>query len=287
MNVDYKLGSKRVTNGDLKLRFPDWNNIRFEKRVGIKNRYVSDKSSLQLASELNLEEIEENVVLIYVTQTNFYSIPADAFVFAKEKNLDVKDIYQLSSGCSGFVDALKLGLTMSETNSVLIVCSDTYNDIIDQEVLGSNLLFSDCASYVFIPKAKYTFTYYTSLYPEKFSKIHRLNEHGNYFTMDGREVYNFVIEDVLKNLRGWILRNRVDILYLHQANKMMLNHIRKELQNDLPELQIPIMIDDGNTVSSSIPKLIKDSGLNWNNKSIGFCGFGVGLKISYVNLVVS
>ena len=131
MTISYTLGENRITNDEISHRFPEWNKSRFEKRVGIFQRFRSELSSLNLATkvEININDINQN--LIYVTQTNEFSIPGDAFIFSNEVGLRTKEVYQISSGCSGFVDALNLAFFFQNEFST-IVCTDTYQSIISQ-----------------------------------------------------------------------------------------------------------------------------------------------------------
>lgn len=70
----------------------------------------------------------------------------------------------------------------------------------------------------------------------------------------------------------------VDLFVLHQANKFMLDALRKKLK--LPEDKLPITIEScGNTVSSTIPiamyKLISTGKLQ-RGQRLMLIGFGVG-----------
>ena len=79
--------------------------------------------------------------------------------------------------------------------------------------------------------------------------------------MNGMNVFSFVISKVPKLLKEIINESpyssfdTVDRFYLHQANKFMIDYLRKKLK--ISEDKIPVIVDGyGNTGPSSIPLLI-------------------------------
>lgn len=282
MTISYILGENRITNEDLSQQFPKWKKDRFEKRVGIYNRFKSSDTSLKLATKISINESQSEQILIYVTQTNQYSIPGDAFVYANIVGLKVKEVIQISSGCSGFVDALNLAFNF-ENDLCSIVCTDTYQSIIDQGEASNLTLFSDCASLTQIKMKEYRKVYYDTLIDtENYSKIQKQNIEQDFFKMEGKDVYNFVLTRVLPFIISSLANQDVEVLYLHQANRMMLDIMKDQIQKIYPNIVIPIFIEDGNCVSSSIPKVMFDEKKFNSYKSIAMCGFGVGLKASLI-----
>ena len=102
--------------------------------------------------------------------------------------------------------------------------------------------------------------------------------------MEGKEVYNFVLNSVLPFILTSLKKQYIEVLYLHQANRMMLDLMKEEIHKVYPHINIPIIIEDGNCVSSSIPKVMVDEKKFTSYKSIAMCGFGVGLKASLIIL---
>ena len=80
---------------------------------------------------------------------------------------------------------------------------------------------------------------------------------GDYLYMNGGEIFNFttevvpiLIRDLLKT--NHLTRDDIDLYIFHQANKYMINYLRKLLEP--PEDKFYICLEDtGNTVSSTIP----------------------------------
>ena len=306
MKIEIELGEKKVTNNDLKKKFPNWNSNRFENRVGIKNRFVTDYTSLDLSVKAynkisNGLEIDNIRNIIYTTQTPKYIIPGDGYVFLDkiiDNNLNCPNLYQLSNGCSGFVDALGLLQNLNIKSNSLIINSDTYNKIIHDKDRMNKSIFSDCASIVYLSSFKIS-DYETISIPNKWKNISCLREQkdniefeyskGSYnndstFWMNGPEVYNFAINDVLPIVLNR-LRNKTslqpEIIIFHQANKMMLDIFNEKLKN--LNIQVPVNINDGNLVGCSIPNVLSENIDTFRKKNILLVGFGVGLKVSLIN----
>jgi 3-oxoacyl-[acyl-carrier-protein] synthase-3 len=101
--------------------------------------------------------------------------------------------------------------------------------------------------------------------------------------MNGAEVMSFSLKEVPKAVEDLLLKaakskEDIDYFVLHQANKFMIDALRKKIK--VTEGQLPIMIEDcGNTVSSTIPialfKLRQEGKLS-EGKKLMLIGFGVG-----------
>ena len=71
-------------------------------------------------------------------------------------------------------------------------------------------------------------------------------------------------------------------VYIHQASKLVVDGI-KDLLNIDKSIFFENYFDHGNTVSSSIPFLIKDYPIDLDtNEVVIFAGFGVGLTSSVI-----
>ncbi len=101
--------------------------------------------------------------------------------------------------------------------------------------------------------------------------------------MNGPEIFNFTIEKIPGVVNNVLLKNSMtmnDINYVifHQANKYMLDYLRKKLK--IPEEKFyNNMLLTGNTVSSTIPialKDCKDRNLILPGNKVLIVGFGVG-----------
>jgi 3-oxoacyl-[acyl-carrier-protein] synthase-3 len=105
----------------------------------------------------------------------------------------------------------------------------------------------------------------------------------NNLYMNGAEIFNFTlraIPEAISNLldRAALRMEDVDLFLFHQANQYMLDHLKRKL--DIPDEKMPIMMAHcGNTVSSTIPILLKDletAGRLKRGQCLMVLGFGVG-----------
>jgi 3-oxoacyl-[acyl-carrier-protein] synthase-3 len=101
--------------------------------------------------------------------------------------------------------------------------------------------------------------------------------------MNGAEVMAFSLKEVPKAadallLKAGKVKEDIDFFVLHQANKFMLEALRKKLK--VASEKLPIMVDDcGNTVSSSIPIALfklRQQGVFKDDDQLMLIGFGVG-----------
>ena len=106
----------------------------------------------------------------------------------------------------------------------------------------------------------------------------------NHFTMSGPDVFNFTLARVpgaiIKCLESnSILFQDVDFFIFHQANKYMLEYLRKKIKIPTDKFYNN-METIGNTVSSTIPIALKDcidKKLVKKGDKVLLAGFGVGL----------
>ena len=97
----------------------------------------------------------------------------------------------------------------------------------------------------------------------------------------------FSLTEVPKAVEALLLKSNktkedIDLFVLHQANKFMLDALRKKLK--VPEQKLPILVEDcGNTVSSTIPialfKLREQGRLKAGHRLM-LIGFGVGYSLA-------
>ena len=103
--------------------------------------------------------------------------------------------------------------------------------------------------------------------------------------MDGPDIFNFTLDIVPRTMEDVLAKNDltmndIDLYVFHQANKFMLDTIRKV--NGLPREKFYINLEStGNTVSSTIPVALKqldDVGRLQPGMKVMLMGFGVGLS---------
>ncbi|MGD0479266.1 MAG: 3-oxoacyl-[acyl-carrier-protein] synthase III C-terminal domain-containing protein [Terracidiphilus sp.] len=101
--------------------------------------------------------------------------------------------------------------------------------------------------------------------------------------MNGAEIFNFTLRTIPACAtalldKAAIDMSAIDLFVFHQANKYMLDHLRKKM--NIPEQKFLLALGHcGNTVSSSIPIALKTAQQDGRLKSgnvVMLVGFGVG-----------
>ena len=106
---------------------------------------------------------------------------------------------------------------------------------------------------------------------------------SDHLFMDGKAIFDFTADVVPSMIEETLQKNQltmkdVDLFVFHQANKYMINYLRKLMEIDKDRFYI-FMENVGNTVSSTIPialcEALKEGKLHG---SVVLAGFGVGLS---------
>ncbi|BFH71634.1 MAG: ketoacyl-ACP synthase III [Paenibacillus dendritiformis] len=286
------------------------------KMVGVKRSRQSTRK--QLSSDLGYvaarailqtKQIDPSSigVLLYVTQTPDYRVPATASILHQRLGLTVDcAAMDINLGCSGFIYGVHSAcslLTSLNCERALCIVGDTSSKLGSQEDRVSSLLFGDGTAAILIEKSVQARSIEIALRsdgsrydaimipngaframtltPEELALGHRSYA---YPIMKGTDVFNFSITDIPKHIHEFLLgQNKsisdYDCLALHQANLFMLQQIAKRVKAS-PE-QLLVSIDRyGNTSGASIPLSLVDRYGAQDRGEIQalMSGFGVGLS---------
>lgn len=250
--------------------------------------------------------------VVLCTQSPDYLLPTTACMLQSRLGLRTNiGAFDYNLGCSGFVYGLALAsgfIEASIADNILLVTSETYSKHIHPNDIALRSIFGDAASATIVSKCdqngikKFVLgtdgraEYANNLIVKNGGMRNRYNEKaevfnddaGNQYTdnnlyMNGPEIFNFTIKTVPNLINSTLEKNNLelkDINYFifHQANKYMLNYLRKKLK--IPENKFHIdMSMTGNTVSSTIPIALKNcisKGIVQKGDKLLLCGFGVG-----------
>ncbi|MBL0325195.1 MAG: ketoacyl-ACP synthase III [Cytophagaceae bacterium] len=314
--IEYYLPKGVLTNSELQSEFPDYDFQKFEKKVGIFERHVSEINQTaldlaKLACDKLFERFDKDKIdfILYCTQSPEYILPTTACILQDRlglrKNIGALDF---NLGCSGYPYGLSLAKSLIEgdmANQILLVTADTYTKYLHQSDRTNRSIFGDAATATLIVKdfekgiGDFIFGTDGSGYEKliikrsgsksiAFSPENSVfKENDEYLYMDGPEVFNFTINVVPDSVEQILRKNEINKIEVnqfifHQANSFMLNHLRKmiEVENDnfFNDLRF-----EGNTVSSTIPIALKKYSNNSNlsfPQNILILGFGVGLSWS-------
>lgn len=262
---------------------------------------------------LGVEEIDG---LIFVTQTPDYFLPSNSSVihgkFGLSKNCACVDLNQ---GCSGYVYGLWMAHMMVASGTckkVILLAGDSMSRAVNPKDKASLPLFGDSGTATLIESSQEKFTAYFDLHTDGTgfdsiiipaggfrtpcsdeTKIES-EEDGNFrsqenLAMHGGKVFNFAMKEVPKAVDDILSLSdkkteEIDYIVFHQANKFVIDNIRKRLkQHDLTSVVIPsdTVGKYGNQGPSSIPTTLSDAlseSISNSKKQVLLCGFGVGLS---------
>jgi 3-oxoacyl-[acyl-carrier-protein] synthase-3 len=249
--------------------------------------------------------------LIVCTQTPDYILPATACLVQARVGLSTRCMaFDLNQGCSGFVYSLATAMGLIDGGLAkrgIIVTAETYTKYIHAQDRSVRTLFGDGATATLVETApgapRWQFVLGTDgsgasnlIIPAGGTRQPAtpatsqpaVDANGNTrapanLFMNGQEVFSFTLKrvpEMLNDILGQagLTKEDVDWFVFHQANRFMLDHLRRKL--GIPEERMVLFLEGtGNTTSSTIPLALEDSITQGRFKSgqrVLLAGFGVG-----------
>jgi 3-oxoacyl-[acyl-carrier-protein] synthase-3 len=319
--IEAYLPEKRLENAELAALYPTWTAAKIEEKTGIVTRRLAGEnecvSDMAVAAAEKLFQSgacrpDEVDFIMLCTQSPDYVMPTTACLIQTRLGIPTScGAVDFNLGCSGFVYGLSFAKSMLETlglRNVLLLTADTYSKFLRPQDHTVRTLFGDAAAATLIQAVDVEGGGAAPIGPFVFGTDGRgaehLMVHGGgrrasqkaaeagagetpYLTMNGPEIFNFTIKEVPKAVeallqKGGVQPDQVDYFVLHQANRFMLEHLRKKM--GIPEERFIVNMQEcGNTVSASIPLALKQMEVAGQLKSgqlVALVGFGVGLSWS-------
>lgn len=317
-DIAYYLPERVVTNEELVKEFPEWSVEKIAEKVGVLERHVAapDETATDMAVKAaevlfargTVQQSEIDFVLL-CTQSPDYFLPSSACVIQDRLGIPTGcGALDFNLGCSGYEYGLALakGLIVGGVaKNVLLLTAETYNKYLHPRDKGNRTIFGDGATATVVSTSGFAeigqFNLGTdgsgaknlivrtgaSRHPQKCDDL-SFDEGGNprssdYLFMDGSEIFMFTLIKVPKMMKAVLAANElqkedIDLFVFHQANKYMLEHLRKKLKIDEEKFFVNLE-KVGNTVSSTIPIALCDARDQGKLKGkILLAGFGVGLS---------
>jgi 3-oxoacyl-[acyl-carrier-protein] synthase III len=251
--------------------------------------------------------------VLLCTQTPDYFLPPTACLLQDRLGIPVTaGAFDFNLGSSGFVYGLGLAEALiysGQARNVLLLTADTYSRFLNPRDRSVRTIFGDAAAAALLSATDSAapqvgpFVYGTDgaggsnlIVPaggmrrphSHETAIEVEDDQGNVraadnLFMNGPEIFNFtltVVPDTVRRLleKAGLSLDQVDLFVFHQANRSMLDHLRKRL--GIPEAKFVFAIaDSGNTVGCTIPiaiKLAVASGQMAPGMLVMVVGFGVG-----------
>lgn len=324
-DIAYYLPKQVLTNEQIAAEFPEWSAEKVANKVGITERHISapDETATdmayQAAERLFAQGIDRKTIdfVLLCTQSGDYFLPSSACLLQNRLGLSTHcGALDFNLGCSGYEYGLAIakGLILSGTaKNILLLTAETYTKYIHPKDKGNRTIFGDGASASLISTEGFAEigevvvgtdgSGADNLIVRSLGARHkgllndlRMDEEegivsGDYLYMHGGNVFNFtadVVPPMVNELlqKSGVALDDVDLWIFHQANKYMINYLRKLLDIDKEKFYL-YMEHVGNTVSSTIPIAMVEARREGKlHGNVLLAGFGVGLSWGGVMLKI-
>jgi len=312
VDVAYELGSKAHSVSELAKKFKLTSDKYEDLRNKIGTSFIYENSESEDFASLAIKSIkvllanneidQDNLGLIFVTQSNSKILPADGQRIRSICGLpDSVFVLDVNMGCSGFIYGLAVANSFIQSRSfkqIILVAGDTYRKNINTEDRSTFLLFSDAVSATLIESKESSqilgFDFGgdginfedISLAKQNFRETSSPD-----FYMNGGKVFQFTQNNIPNSINRILTKNstKIDDLKLvifHQASRIVLDTLNEKIALNISQTSETIS-KFGNTGSASIPitlsEYLKFSSLEPGDLVL-LSGFGIGLSFGSVLL---
>lgn len=316
--IEYYLPENVLTNLEIVERFPEWSAEKVAGKVGITERHISgDNETAADMAYMAAERIfsindglrKQVDFLLLCSQSVDYKLPSSSCILQHRLGLNTAcGAFDFNLGCSGYEYGLAVakGLIISGiAKNVLLLTAETYTKYIHPEDKGNMTIFGDAATASIISTdgfaeigefvlgtdgsgAENLIVKTKGARNPNVTGLQKTDDNGNpiwddFLYMNGGAIFDFT-SDVVPTMTEQLLKkeklsqNDVDLWVFHQANKYMINYLRKLMLIDKDKFYV-YMDKVGNTVSSTIPiALVEARKQGRLHGNVLLAGFGVGLS---------
>ena len=318
--ISYYLPEKVVTNVELVKEFPEWSVEKVAQKVGVDSRHVAaeDETAGDMAEKAARKLFEEYQIetdsidfLMLCTQSSDYFLPSTACVLQDKLGIPTSaGAFDYNLGCSGCIYGMAMAkglIAAGIAKNILLLTAETYNKYLHPLDKSNRSIFGDGAAACLISTEGFAELGEFSLGTDGSGANNLIVKTGasrqkeptgqfvedeeghvwydDYLYMNGGNIFNFTLEAVpimMKEIleKNELVKDQIDYYVFHQANKFMLNTIRKVCV--LPKDKFYVNLATiGNTVSSTVLIGLKeciDNGTIKEGNKVMISGFGVGLS---------
>ena len=318
--LSYYLPGRVVTNEELVKEFPEWSVEKVAQKVGVDARHLAaedetagdmaEKAARKLFTEYNINPKDIDFLLL-CTQSPDYFLPSTSCLLQNRLGIPTTaGAFDYNLGCSGCIYGMAVAkglIAAGIARNVLLLTAETYNKYLHPSDKSNRSIFGDGAAACLISTEGFAEIGEFILGTDgsgannlivKTGAARQMEPTGesvmddeghvwydDYLYMNGGAIFNFTLDAVPAMMKQILEKNglekeQIDYYVFHQANKFMLNTIRKVCV--LPKDKFHIdLTTTGNTVSSTVLIALKDC-LEHNTITSGMkvmiTGFGVGLS---------
>jgi 3-oxoacyl-[acyl-carrier-protein] synthase-3 len=315
--IGYHLPENILDNKQLSKEFPEWDAEKISEKIGIKQRRIAaiNETAMDLgikAAEKVFVHFDKKLIdfVLFCTQSPDYFLPTSACIIQDKlglrQNIGALDF---NLGCSGFIYGLTLAkglIHIGVAQNVLLITSETYSKHLNLKDKANRSIFGDGAAATIISKSEQDSILgielgtdgsgmnnlivangaFRNKYDESETGVFDNGifvKNNNNLFMNGPEIFNFTLAKIPDLIKNVLEKNNcnidtIDYFVFHQANKFMLDYLRKKLKIHENKFY-QNMEYTGNTVSATIPIALADCLANEIIKpgdKVLLAGFGVG-----------
>ncbi|AEX84505.1 hypothetical protein XO10_00230 [Marinitoga sp. 1135] len=223
------------------------------KRTGIKKRFVSELDIFQMGMKategLNLNGVD---TVLFVSSVGAHYVPYYVRAFEELKIATPRYGIDISNGFVGFITSLHIANSMFReniANKILMIISEKLSDLVEPDDINTAILFSDAAVAMILENHDNCVCDHRVHYDPEYLDALNINENKK-IKMDGKRVYKFAVNNMRKMIDAYFKEYGEKIVVPHQANKRILESVKKYYKNT--EF-IDIIEGYGNTGAASIP----------------------------------
>ena len=318
--ISYYLPKKVVTNEELVREFPEWSVEKVAQKVGVDSRHIAaeeetagdmaEKAARRLFEEYKIEPKTIDFLML-CTQSPDYFLPSTACVLQDKLGIPTSaGAFDYNLGCSGCIYGMAVAkglIAAGIAKNILLLTSETYNKYLHPSDKSNRSIFGDGAAACLISTEGFAEIGEFVLGTDGSGANHLILKTGaarqnvatgnyieddeghiwydDFLYMNGGAIFNFTLDAVPSMMtqvleKNGLEKDQIDYYVFHQANKFMLNTIRKVCV--LPKDKFYInLTTTGNTVSSTVLIGLKECLGNHSIKAgdnVMISGFGVGLS---------
>lgn len=318
IDIEYYLPEQVLHNSYFRDKFPDWKVDQAALRTGVHERHIArhDETAYDLALVAAKKLLDKNPLLsekidgiIFCTQSPDYVMPSNAFLLQRDLGLKKNILaFDYNLACSGFIYGLVMATSFIRSGvakNLLLVTADTYSKHLAENDRSTRMLFGDGAAVSWIGQVNGCDTAPLISSFDDFSlssdgsgwdqfvirsgasrqpqSCRDDTDYNDKIQMNGLRVLNFVNDRVIKQLFELLASNclkpsEINQFFFHQASGLALGSLRRKLKIEDGQM-FSNLSTIGNTVSASVPILVKDYFLHNTlpkGSRILLSGFGVG-----------
>jgi 3-oxoacyl-[acyl-carrier-protein] synthase-3 len=286
-----------------------------ERRLAAPGECASDlavKACLKLFAAGHCSSADVDFILL-CTQSPDYFLPTTACLLQDRLGIpNSAGALDFNLGCSGFVYGLALAKGLVETGqaaNVLLLTAETYSKFLHAGDKSVRTIFGDAGAATLVSRSESAPSDPEALGPFVFGTDGSGAENlivragamrpppesssspgpdgcprtfANLY-MNGAEIFSFTLKIIPTLVRDVLARANkraedIDLFVFHQANRFMLEHLRKRLRIPEPKFYVSMEFT-GNTVSCTIPIALANAARDGTLKrgaTVMLVGFGVG-----------